>query len=170
MGRQRGHTEEQILATVRQAEGGNDRGGRLSTGGRHRADRLYVGTYVCRTQPERIAGAPATEKNNHQPEAARGGSLTRSTHAARDRPKSCKNSGPAGSRLLGAADLVGQRQIARPLPMARASLHYQSRRDFQKALRCKGLRPHSSLQDKPVAVFAADQSTMIARVSTLPAL
>ena len=69
MARRRGHTEEQILAALRQAEGRDDRGGGVPAAGDHRADVLHVETEIRRTGAGRIAGAPATARREHETEA-----------------------------------------------------------------------------------------------------
>ena len=55
----KGHTEEQIVAVLRQAEAGEKVSGSLSEGGDQRSDLLCLEETVRRAGSERVAGVTA---------------------------------------------------------------------------------------------------------------
>src|SRR5262249_1969307 len=122
------------------ASGGrDDRGGGLPADRDHRADLLHVETELRRAGAARTAGAPAIARRKHETEAAGRGSLARSPYVAGDRPKKALR--PRDRRALARwAQLtyqVSERRVSRLVPIARASLQYQSRRDPQEVLRMR---------------------------------
>ena len=135
----RGHTEEQILRALHQAEGGT----RISDLCREHG--ISEATYYV--WKKKYAGLGLSElrelrqlrEENSQAQAAGRGSLAGPAHAAGDRPKKAVR--PRHRRELGrwtqAAFVVSERRVSRLLPIQLATLRYRSRRDPQTALRIR---------------------------------
>ena len=139
MARRRGHTEEQILAALRQAEGGTTvveicRDVGISEQTFYVWKRKYVGLGLSELRELR-----QLREENTQVETPGGGSLARSAYAAGDRPKKAVR--PRDRRALArwaqTTYQVSERRVSRLVPMARASLRYQGHRDPQDALRMR---------------------------------
>jgi putative transposase len=135
----RGHTEEQTLRALHQADGGT----RISDLCREQRDRrsdvLRLEEEVRWARTERVARTQAVAGGEPEAQAAGRGSLAGPAHAARDRPKKAVR--PRHRRELGrwtqAAFVVSERRVSRLLPIQLATLRYRSRRDPQTALRIR---------------------------------
>ena len=135
----KGHTEEQILRALRQAESG------MKVADICREHGVSEATYYVWKKKysglglEELREAAAIARGEQQAEAAGRGSLAGPAHAAGDRPK--KTVKPRHRRELGcwtqAAFAVSERRVARLLPIQLATLRYRSRRDPQLGLRLR---------------------------------
>ncbi len=135
----RGHTEEQILRALHQAEGGT----RVSDLCREHG--ISEATYYV--WKKKYAGLGLSElrelqaaaRGEREAQAAGGRSVAGPAHAAGDRPKKAVR--PRHRRELGrwtqAAFVVSERRVSRLLPIQLATLRYRSRRDPQTALRMR---------------------------------
>jgi len=135
----KGHTEEQILRALRQAEGGT----RVSDICREHG--ISEATYYVWKKKysglglSEAARTPAVARGEREAQAVGRGSLTGSAHAAGDRPKKAVR--PRHRRELGrwtqTAFAVSTRRVAGLMMINRSTMTYLSRRDPQDALRMR---------------------------------
>ena len=135
----KGHTEEQILRALRQAESGAKGADICREHGVSEATYYVWKKALRRPGAERVTRIAPVARGEQQAEAAGGGSLAGPAHAAGDRTKKAVK--PRHRRELGrwtqATFAVSERRVAGLLPIQLATLRYRSRRDPQLELRLR---------------------------------